>query len=262
LNLKQALEKVVQFRSDFIKLPGNASATEQQLNTAIGSATPISGVPNQTGLLFGKEIANPKQGVSRRDIEDIASAKGLLIGDDITMVLSANDMTSGARGIALKYSLSKYMDSGLDFVKFDENFAAATQTGASKTMISALSDAPDAVGRVVYVDIQGGLGLLAGGTALSSGVSSPGTVGPKDKKIPVFDTKMVVNLVAKAADDASDGTTDGVINFRTSIADLDAAHIDFVQMQGLSYKGGQYKVNVALGSYDALFNKALSASGF
>ncbi|MBV5344081.1 MAG: hypothetical protein JZU63_00315, partial [Rhodoferax sp.] len=83
--------KLVQYRTDYLKTAGNANATEQQINTALGNATPISGATGNTGLLFGQEIGNPKQGITRRDVEDIAAGKGLIIGDDITMVLSAND---------------------------------------------------------------------------------------------------------------------------------------------------------------------------
>ena len=260
LNLKQALQTLVQFRTDYAN--AHPGASEQDINTAIAKATPISGASQTTGLLFGQEIANPKQAITRRDMEDIASGKGLIIGDDITMVLSANDLTNGARGISLtKYSLSKYMDSGLDFVKYQADFASDTPTGAAKVNIKTLGAAPTGTDKVIEVDI-GGFGALAGDVSLVS-VNAPGAVGPKMKKIPVFDENLNVVVMVDARDDRADGA-DGVINIRPSLFNLEQAHIDSIDAQGAQFNGKNFKVNINLGKFDTLFDNPLvaGASGF
>jgi hypothetical protein len=121
------------------------------------------------------------------------------------MVLSANDQTPNARAISLlKYSLSKYMDSGLDFVKYQSDFApgGVTLTGKSKTAITAVTAAPSDADKIIAVGI-GGFGNLAGDNALGT-VAAPGAVGPKTKKIPVFDDKLMVSVMVGETDDNAD----------------------------------------------------------
>jgi hypothetical protein len=120
MNLLQALTKV----NDYVKILVTTGKNNNNvilkatdlgaIDDAIGNAVPLRNAKftgtdvNQKGLLFKNMITNPQTAIGLRDLDLITLAKGFILGDDITMMLSKTDFTdkNGAKEIALRFGLA------------------------------------------------------------------------------------------------------------------------------------------------------------
>ena len=277
MNLNQAITAVKNYVSGLIATgAGNngekVSATDfATIDRLIGSASPakiIQGAPN-AGLLAGVSVTNPQQAIALRDVDLITLAKALVIGDDITMMLAPSDAAAGTKDITLRYDLSKYIASGVDFVTFSADATGSTVVGTGGTNVKSLvgkANAPTGNNQVsVTVNGFGEINKL-----------SNDAVDPASPRMPVFDKNLNVKVLINAQDDARNSadpkanpTYDGVVKLSTTLNNLYSANVDTVDVDNKTYNAKnpktadltKAKVSLGLGQMTAILDADLNAAG-